>query len=396
MATIEETKISSFDLSEDQRELLGHADRFAREQFLPIAEEMDNDESWPEGLFRKIGAQGYLGVTIAQEFGGVGLDLLSAGVVLQAFSRYSHAIGLSVLAHDNLCANNIYRNGNDEQRRKFLPKLCSGEYVGALGMTEPGAGSDAVGGMAMRAVRVGDEYVLNGRKIFITNGPIADVVLVYAKTEPDLGPRGISAFIVEKHAPGFSVAQKMIKMGFRGSQTGELVFDDCRVPAENLVGGENAGIAVMMGGLDLERAMIAPICIGIGERALQLSVEFSKVREQFGKPISEFQMIQCKLADMYTELEAMRTLVYRALAAANDVEAGAGGRGDIHKLTAAAALFAGESVNRILNDALQIHGGMGYMWESEINRLFRAIKLLEIGAGTSEVRRIIIAEELLR
>ena len=396
MATTTQANSSSFDLSDDQRVLLEHADRFAREPFLPIAQEMDDNESWPDDLFRKIGAQGYLGVTIAEEYGGAGLDLLSGGVVLEAFSRYSHAIGLSVLAHDNLCANNIYRNGNEEQRRKYLPKLCSGEYVGALGMTEPGAGSDAVGGMAMRAQRVGDEYILNGRKTFITNGPIADVVLLYAKTEPELGSRGISAIIVEKGTPGFSVAQKMIKMGFRGSQTGELVFDDCPVPVENVVGGENAGVAVMMGGLDLERAMIAPICVGIGERALQLSVEYSKIREQFGKAISEFQMIQAKLANMYTELEAMRTFVYRALAAAEAVEVGGGGRGEIHKLTASAALFAGESVNRILNDALQIHGGTGYMWESEINRLYRSIKLLEIGAGTSEVRRNIIAEELLR
>jgi isovaleryl-CoA dehydrogenase len=396
MDTIAQPDMPSYELNDDQRVLLEHADRFARDTFLPIAEEMDNNETWPDGLFAQIGAQGYLGVTIDEEFGGVGLDLMSAGVVLQAFSRYSHAIGLSVLAHDNLCANNIFRNGTDEQRRKYLPKLCSGEWVGALGMTEPGAGSDAVRGMATRAQRVGDEYILNGRKIFITNGPIADVILVYAKTDLDLGPRGITAFIVEKDAPGYSVEQKMIKMGFRGSQTGELVFDDCRVPAENIVGGENAGVAVMMGGLDLERAMIAPIAVGIGERALQLSVEYAKVREQFGKPISEFQIIQGKLADMYTELEVMRTFVYRALAAANAVEVGGGGRGEIHKLTAAAALFAGESVNRILDNALQIHGGYGYIWESEINRLYRSIKLLEIGAGTSEVRRNIIAEELLR
>ena len=396
MDTIAESNLPSYELNDDQRILLEHADRFARDTFLPIAEEMDTNESWPDDLFAKIGAQGYLGVTVAEEYGGAGLDLVSAGVILQAFSRYSHAIGLSVLAHDNLCTNNIYRNGTDEQRRKYLPKLCSGEWVGALGMTEPGAGSDAVRGMASRAQRVGDEYIINGRKIFITNGPIADVILMYAKTDLDLGPRGITAFIVEKDAPGYSVAQKMIKMGFRGSQTGELVFDDCRVPAENVVGGENAGVAVMMGGLDLERAMIAPIAVGIGERALQLSIEYSKVREQFGKPISEFQMIQGKLADMYTELEVMRTFVYRALSAANEVEVGGGGRGEIHKLTAAAALFAGESVNRILDNALQIHGGFGYIWESEINRLYRSIKLLEIGAGTSEVRRNIIAEELLR
>jgi len=387
---------ASFELNEDQRMILEQADRFAREQLLPIAEKMDNEEWWPPELFALIGQNGYLGATIPEEFGGAGLDLLTAGIIIQVFGRYNPAVALSYLAHDNLCANNIYRNGNAEQRAKYLPKLCSGEYVGALGMTEPGAGSDAVQGMATTARRVGDKYIVNGRKLFITNGPIADVVLVYAKTSPELGSHGISALIVEKDHPGFAVAQKMIKMGYRGSQTGELVFDDCEVPVENLVGEEDGGVAVMMGGLDIERAMIAPICIGKAERALELSVEFAKVREQFGKPIAEFQMIQGKLADMYTELEAMRSLIYRTLAAADKLERGAGGRGEIHAMTAAAALYAGEAVNRILNEAVQIHGGMGYIWESEINRLFRATKLLEIGAGTSEVRRIIIAEELLR
>lgn len=387
---------ASFELNEDQRAIVDQTDRFAREQLLPVAEKMDNEEWWPPELFPLIGQNGYLGATISEEYGGAGLDLLTAGLVIQVFGRYNPAVALSYLAHDNLCANNIYRNGNDEQRARFLPKLCSGEWVGALGMTEPGAGSDAVGGMASTARRVGDKYILNGRKLFITNGPISDVILVYAKTSPELGSQGISALVVEKDFAGFSVAQKMIKMGYRGSQTGELVFDDCEVPVENLIGEEDGGVAVMMSGLDIERAMIAPICIGKAERALQLSVEFAKVREQFGKPISEFQIIQGKLASMYTELEAMRSLVYRTLAAADKLERGAGGRGEIHALTAAAALYAGEAVNRILNDALQIHGGMGYIWESEINRLFRATKLLEIGAGTSEVRRIIIAEELLK
>ena len=376
--------------------ILDQAERFAREQFLPIAQKMDNEEWWPPDLFPLMGANGYLGATIPDEYGGAGLDLLTAGLVIQAFGRYNPAVALSYLAHDNLCANNIYRNGNDEQRAKYLPKLCSGEWVGALGMTEPGAGSDAVGGMATTARRVGDKFIVNGRKLFITNGPIADVVLVYAKTSPELGSQGISALIIEKDYPGYSVAQKLIKMGYRGSQTGELLFDDCEVPVENLVGEEDGGVAIMMSGLDIERATIAAICVGKAERALELSVEYSKVREQFGKPIGQFQMIQSKLASMYTELEAMRALVYRTLAAADKLEHGAGGRGEIHALTAASALYAGEAVNRILNDALQIHGGMGYMWETEINRLFRATKLLEIGAGTSEIRRIIIAEELLR
>lgn len=388
--------VSSFELNEDQRMILDQADRFGREQLIPVAEKMDNEEWWPPEMFPLLGENGFLGATVSEEYGGAGLDLLTAGLVLQAFGRYNPAVALSYLAHDNLCVNNIYRNGNDEQKARFLPKMCSGEWVGALGMTEPGAGSDAVRGMATTARRVGNNYILNGRKIFITNGPIADVILVYAKTAPELGAQGISTFMVEKDFPGYSVAQKMIKMGYRGSQTGELLFDDCEVPAENLIGEENGGVAVMMSGLDIERAMIAPIGVGKGERALELSVEYAKVREQFGKPIGEFQMIQAKLADMYTDVETMRLLVYSTLAAADKIGHGGGGRGEIHAMTAAAALYAGESVNRVLNNALQIHGGTGYMWESEINRLFRATKLLEIGAGTSEVRREIIAQELLR
>jgi len=238
--------------------------------------------------------------------------------------------------------------------------------------------------------------VLNGGKIFITNGVVADVILVYAKTAPEKGPHGISAFIVEKDFPGFKVAQKLEKMGFRGSQTAELVFEDCRVPAENLVGEENRGVSVVMSGLNLERAMISPICLGISERALELSIDYARTRKQFGKPISEFQMIQSKLADMYVWIETMRTFNYRVLAAANELEIGGGGRGMIHALTAASVMYAADTMNRVLTEAVQIHGGSGYIWDSEINRLYRAIKLLEIGAGTTEVRKLIISQELLR
>jgi isovaleryl-CoA dehydrogenase len=300
------------------------------------------------------------------------------------------------VAHENLCANNIYRNANEAQRRKYLPGLCSGELIGALGLTEPGAGSDALGSMRTTARREGDHYVLNGAKLYITNGPVADVLLVYAKTAPEKGAHGISAFIVEKHFPGFKVAQKLTKMGFRGSQTAELVFEDCHVPAENLVGEENRGVAIVMSGLDLERAMISPICLGVAERALELSIEYAKTRVQFGRPISDFQMIQSKLADMYVWVETMRTFNYRVLAASNDLEHGAGGRGEIHALTAASVMYAADTMNRVLDEAVQIHGGSGYIWESEINRLFRATKLLEIGAGTTEVRKMIIAGELLK
>jgi isovaleryl-CoA dehydrogenase len=321
---------------------------------------------------------------------------MAAGLVAQAFSRWNHAMALSCVAHDNLCLNNIYRNGDERQRRKYLPDLCAGKTIGALGLTEPGAGSDALGSMRTTARRDGDGYVLNCSKLYITNGPVADVLLIYAKTDRERGAHGISAFIVEKSFPGFRVAQKLEKMGYRGSQTAELVFEDCRVPAENLVGAENGGVAVVMSGLDLERAMIAPLCLGVAERAFELSLDYAQTRQQFGKPIGSFQMVQAMLADMYVLIETMRTFTYRTLAAASDVEIGEGGRGDIHKLTAASVMYAADSVHAVLDKAIQIHGGSGYIWESEINRLFRSTKLLEIGAGTTEVRKMIIAGELLK
>ena len=384
----------AFKLDPDQQTILDEADKFSRNELYPLAERMDRDEWWPEGVFEKIGAQGYLGITVPEEFGGSGLDFFTSGLVCQAMARWNYALSLSWIAHENLCLNNIYRNANDDLRRKYLPDLCSGKAVGALGLTEPGAGSDALGSMRTTARRDGGHYVLNGNKMFITNGPIADTLLVYAKTAPERGAHGISAFIVERTFPGFRVAQKLVKMGFRGSQTGELVFADCRVPAENLVGTENVGVAVVMSGLDLERAVISSICVGIAERALELAIEYAKTREQFGKPLSEFQMIQSKIADMYVWVETMRTLCYRVLAEANDLEVGAGGRGEIHALTAASLMYTANTVNSVLNEALQIFGGYGYMWESEINRLYRSIKLLEIGAGTTEVRKLIISREM--
>lgn len=386
----------SFALSADDRAVLEAADKFARKEFTPLSRRMDDEEWWPPDIFKKIGAAGFMGATVPAEHGGAGMDLFSSGLICQAFARWNPAIALSWAAHDNLCVNNIYRNANDEQRRRYLPGLCDGSKIGALGLTEPGAGSDALGSMRTTARRDGDHYVLNGTKLFITNGPVADVLLVYAKTAPERGPKGISAFIVEKNFPGFKVAQKLIKMGFRGSQTGELVFDDCRVPAANLVGKENEGVKIVMSGLDLERALVAELCVGLAERALELSVEYAKTRVQFGQPIGSFQMVQALLAEMYTETEAMKAMVWRTLAEVNDLEIGGGGRGEAHKLTAASILFAGEVCNRVLGKAMQVHGGSGYIWESEINRLFRCIKILEIGAGTSEVRKIIIAEELLK
>ncbi len=385
----------SFDLSAEQQATLDSADEYARKELHPLAARMDAEEWWPAEAFAKLGRDGYLGATVPEEYGGAGADLFTGGLVLQAISRWNHALGLAWVAHDNLCVNNIYRNANEEQRRRYLPGLCSGKHVGALGLTEPGAGSDALGSMRTTARRQGDHYLLNGSKLYITNGPVADVLLVYAKTAPELGPRGISAFIVEKDFAGFKVAQKLTKMGFRGSQTAELSFTDCKVPAANLVGAENDGVAVVMTGLDLERAMISPLCLGIAERALELALEYAKTREQFGKKIAQFQMVQAKLADMYVAVETMRTFTYRVLSAANALEVGGGGRGRIHALTAASVMYASESMNRVLSDAVQIHGGSGYIWETEINRLYRSIKLLEIGAGTTEVRKLIISGELI-
>ncbi len=385
-----------FGLIPEQQLMLDEVDKYSRKELYPLASRMDEEEWWPENIFQRIGEQGYFGLTVPEHFGGVGLDYFTSGLVCQAMARWNYALSLSWVAHENLCLNNIYRNANDDLRRKYLPNLCSGKATGALGLTEPGAGSDALGSMRTSARRDGGHYILNGRKMYITNGPVADVLLIYAKTSPDKGAHGISAFIVEKDFPGFSVAQKLTKMGFRGSQTGELLFDECRVPAENLVGIEDQGVAVVMSGLDLERAVIAPLCLGIAERAFELSIEYASTREQFGRPIANFQMIQSKIADMYVWVETMRTFTYRGLAEANNLNVGDGGRGQIHALTAASLMYAATTLNRVLDEALQIHGGAGYVWESEINRLYRANKLLEIGAGTTEVRKIIISGEVLR
>ncbi len=384
-----------FDLGAEHKELLDHADRIGREQLYPLAEKMDNEEWWPSELFPQLGELGLLGVTVDPEYGGAGLDFLSCGVIAQAFSRWNHALGLSWVVHDNLFANNIYANGSEFLKKKYLPDVCAGKSIGALGLTEPGAGSDALGSMRTTAVKDGDHYLLNGSKIYITNGPVADVVLVYAKTDKHAGSKGVTAFLVETTAPGFKVAQKLTKMGFRGSQTAELVFEDCRVPAENIVGELGQGHRVVMSGLDLERAMINPICVGIAERALELSVDYAKTRQQFGKPIASFQMVQSRLADMYTLVESMKLMTYKALAACQNVGHGEAGRGEIHKLTAAAIMYVANSLNTVLDNGVQVHGGSGYIWESEMNRLFRATKLLEIGAGTTEVRKLIIAGELL-
>lgn len=386
---------AGFGLTPEQLAVLDEADRFAAAELHPLQTRMDNEEWWPPHVMPRLGEMGFLGVTADPAHGGAGSDFFTSGLITQGLARWNPAVALSYVAHENLCLNNIARNANETLRARYLPGLCRGTAIGALGLTEPGAGSDALGSMATTARRDGDRYILNGRKLYITNGPVADVLLVYAKTDKSRGAKGISAFIVEKGFPGFAVAQKLDKMGFRGSTTAELVFDDCVVPAENLVGEENRGVAVVMSGLDLERAIVAMINVGMAERALALALDYAGTREQFGRRIGDFQLVQGKLAEMYVGVETAKTFAYRVLAECNALEDGAGGRGEIHKLTAAAILYAAETCTRVCSDAVQIFGGAGYMRETEVNRLYRASKLLEIGAGTTEVRKVIIAGELL-
>lgn len=391
-----QSKTDQFGLNEEQEAILEAADKFGKKELYPLAEKMDNEEWWPEGIFKKMADAGLLGLTIDPKYGGAGMSYLQAGLVCQAFGRWNHAIALSWVAHDNLCLDNIYRNGSDYIKEKYLPGLCSGKLIGALGLTEPGSGSDSLGSMRTSAIKKDDHYVLNGSKTYITNGSIADIILVYAKTDLNKKNKGITAFVIETDNPGFKVVSKLKKMGYRGSQTTELFFEDFKVPAENVLGIEGKGHITVMNGLDSERAMISPICLGISERALDISVEYSKIREQFGKPISSFQMIQSKLAEMYTLVQSIRSLVYSVLSQCDTIDKKEFGKGKIHMNTAASVMFASSTTNKILEETVQIHGGMGYMWESEANRLYRSSKLLDIGAGTTEVRKMIISKELLK
>jgi isovaleryl-CoA dehydrogenase len=374
-------------LSEEERELREAARRFVRKEVAPVADRMDREDYFPRDVFRRLGEQGFLGVTVPVEYGGLGLSYLSQALLLEELARVSPALALSVGAHSNLFADNVGRNGTESQRQAFLPAIVRGEAVGALALTEPNAGSDAVS-LRTRAERSGDHFVLNGSKQFITNGPIADSLLVYAKTAPDRGSRGISAFLLRRDTPGFTVARSLDKMGMRGSPTGELAFQDCRVPADQLVGTENEGVRVMMGGLNVERAVLAAIPVGIMAECLDRSVAYAQQREQFGQKIGRFQLIAEKLANMYTDLEASRQLLYAAL---EQVTANPGRLGP----SAAALTFGSEASTRAALEAIQIHGGYGYMRDLPLERLARDAKLLEIGAGTSEIRRLLVARELL-
>ncbi len=385
-----------FDLTDDQRGLYDAAFRYAEAELHPLFARMDDEDWFPPDLIARLGADGYCGLTAPPDLGGAGMDLVSAGLVGEAFGYWNTNAAFVWGPHENLCLNNILRNGTPEQIARFAPDLIAGRKIGALGLTEPGAGSDALGSMALRAVRDGGDYVLTGRKMFISNGPVADLVLTYAKTAPDLGPKGISAFVVETGTPGFSVAQTLTKMGWRGCPTGELVFEGVRVPAANLLGAENQGVGIVMSGLDIERAFLGTPYLGAAQRCLDLSLDYAATRKQFGRPIGSFQMIQSHLAEMSTALEAARVYTYQALAACDALRRGEGGRGRVHQLCAGAVLNGAAMIAKVTDLAVQIHGGSGFVWETEVNRHYRNARIASLGGGTTEVRKLIVAEELFR
>jgi isovaleryl-CoA dehydrogenase len=375
-----------FELPGLHRAALDAASEFTERELSPIAGQIDAEDRFPEWLWSRLAEVGFLGAAIPERWGGSGGDLLTAAVIVQAMARGVPAVAMSYGAHTNLCAHNLLRNGNDEQRGHYLPKLCSGEFIGGLALTEPGAGSDAVG-IQLRARKVEGGHRLTGTKIFITNGSIADLLIVYGKTDPDAGGRGITAFLVEPKTMGVRVDSVLEKMGMHGSPTAVLGFDEVFVPAENVLGEVNTGLRVMMGGLDVERAYFAALCVGVAEQALKHTLEYANTREQFGRKIGEFQLVQGRIADSYTMIEAARLLAYRAASIVEDRRASTE--------SAAALLLAAETAQLATNNAVQIFGGYGYMRESPVERLFRDARLLTIGAGTSEVRRTLIARELL-
>ena len=377
-----------FDLPPEIGEMQDMVSRWVQDVIAPRAEEIDKSNQFPLDLWPEMGRMGLFGITVPEKYGGTGMGYLAHCIVMEEVTRGSAAVGLSYGAHSNLCMNQIKLNGTEEQKEKYLPKLCSGEHIGALAMSEAGSGSDVVS-MRLKAEKVGDRYILNGSKMWITNGPVADTLVVYAKTEPEKASKGITAFLIEKEFSGFSASPKLDKLGMRGSDTSELVFDDCEVPEENVLGTVNGGARVLMSGLDYERAILSAGPCGIMQACMDIVLPYVHERKQFQKPIGEFQLIQGKLADMYTNLNACKAYMY-AVAVACD-------RGDITRQDAAGCiLYTAERATQVALDTIQILGGNGYVNDYAAGRLLRDAKLYEIGAGTSEIRRMLIGRELFQ
>ncbi len=377
----------TFDLGEDVNALRDMVHRWAQERVRPMAQEIDQKNDFPAELWREIGELGLLGITVPEEFGGAGMSYLAHTVAVEEIARASASVSLSYGAHSNLCVNQIKLNGNEEQKKKYLPRLISGEHVGALAMSEAGAGSDVVS-MSLRAEKRNDHYRLNGNKYWITNGPDADTLVVYAKTDPDAGSKGITAFLIEKEFKGFSTSVHFDKLGMRGSNTGELIFEDCEVPFENVLGEEGKGVQVLMSGLDYERVVLAGIGTGIIAACMDEMMPYMKERKQFGKPIGSFQLMQGKIADMYTAMNSSRAYIYEVAKACDN--------GTVTRQDAAACcLYASEQAMVQAHQAVQAFGGAGYLSDNPVGRIFRDAKLMEIGAGTSEIRRMLIGRELM-
>ena len=378
----------NFGLSEELNALRDVVAQFAANEIAPRAADIDSTNQFPMDLWRKLGDLGLLGITVEEQYGGSGMGYLAHCIAMEEISRASASVGLSYGAHSNLCVNQIRKNGTEEQKQTYLPKLCSGEHIGALAMSEPGAGSDVVS-MTLRADDAGDHYVLNGNKMWITNGPDANVYVIYAKTDPEAGSKGITAFIVERDSPGFSRAQKLDKLGMRGSNTCELVFEDCKVPKSHVLGQVGRGVQVLMSGLDYERAVLSGGPVGIMQACLDVVVPYIHERKQFGQAIGEFQLIQGKIADMYVALSTSRAYLYTV---ANSLDRGEESRKD----AAGVILYTAEKATQMALDAIQLLGGNGYINDYATGRLLRDAKLYEIGAGTSEIRRMLIGRELFK